>query len=970
MEPKTLLVSTPGFYIAWGPWLDVEHGPGQLHKVGHSGELGARLSDSAYMTCFPPDHWRYVATFELATKDEAALLETAVLHCCRHWRLGPRELVRGPLDELVRLATAAAVALGLNVVHRTAPAYAPAGRALGAPASAPTLEHAAWPEKRAVIETLTRPAPAPAPTPAPTYADLIEELLALDLSGLSEPAVVAPAELAPLLEPAPVEPEPAPPTMPAPSAELELAVLADQDDVGDLGDLGELSATSSYAPQALEERDYQQAASAACLTELRRSGRAILQMACRCGKTPVAYRVVDDFLQAAQAQSQPHATAALYLVPGLALLRQTAQKLAAYGCSRPMLLVGSDPKPVTLADGRELTMTTDPAAIRAFVCDQGGPRLVLCTYQSSAQVRSDDLSRFAIAVFDEAHRVCGGGAPRPFNYAIKAIAAVPAHARPACLFMTATPAYDSLKSAAAITMKDRALFGGVAYRYYLRQGIAAGHVNDFRLELVAAPAASTAPLPDQLFAAMAQVDKLLVFCRDIKHATQLAAAVQAAQRPAGVEPFECLVAHSRMPAGGATAALQRFGAPGRRAALFNCRLCQEGVEIPALNGVFFAAPRHSPRDIIQSVCRPLNHADGKPPSVVFLPVAHDPQLAADDPANLKRFASIVPFVDALLDEDPRLYEHLLNPTAADYPLSITGTHSLQWRSGSVVSGVISGAHRRSLLSAVRRAVRYNGSTAARPIERLLRADTIPWDVAFGELRRVVEACGRYPKTTDLIVVGDARANLHGIYRAYATQYERAQRGELHTLEPYQIAALAALPGWEPYGMQGPYPWAQCMAFLRQWLATHGEVPRIEINVGGYVGLEATPMERLSGCLTCINQGDGRRRANGGVGSGFTISAEKQADLAAVCAPYGLRWRKERDENGDLVEDGPQTFIQEAYARFKAYYKEHGSSGAYIQQWFPGYPLKHRRQENLEVQASRVAPPRRAPKRAPKAAAVK
>ena len=28
---------------------------------------------------------------------------------------------------------------------------------------------------------------------------------------------------------------------------------------------------------------------------------------------------------------------------------------------------------------------------------------------------------------------------------------------------------------------------------------------------------------------------------------------------------------------------------------------------------------------------------------------------------------------------------------------------------------------------------------------------------------------------------------------------------------------------------------------------------IEINKGGFVGLEATALERLSGCLTCVNQ---------------------------------------------------------------------------------------------------------------------
>jgi hypothetical protein len=149
-----------------------------------------------------------------------------------------------------------------------------------------------------------------------------------------------------------------------------------------------------------------------------------------------------------------------------------------------------------------------------------------------------------------------------------------------------------------------------------------------------------------------------------------------------------------------------------------------------------------------------------------------------------------------------------------------------------------------------------------------------------------------------------------------------------------------------------------MEFLEQWLREHeGVPPMVEINKGGYVGLEASAMERLSGALTCVNQADGRARKGKAPGSGYTLSAEKQADLERICRPYGLRWRKERDAAGALVKDGPPTFIQEAYARFKAYYKAHGPEGEYIQRWFEGYPHKHRVQENSEVQEKGLAPPR-------------
>lgn len=974
------LEGRPGVYVAWGRWLDVEYGPGQLHKVGHTGNLGARLNDSAYVTCFPPGHWRYVATFELATKEDAFLLETAVLHCCRHRRLGGSSGgARGPLSELVRMtaaeivsvASAVACELRLAATPRDRPEYAPEARGSAAGLSkeraVTPAEPTAWAASKARVERLTVPPEVdelaeaiaglklsgppglPSPLLQADLSDAIDDILSWDFSEVK----IAPTKFVALVEAAPVKPAPveaAPAAVKAAAgASQEDMVLDEVDDAefaGAMDAVEEEIAASPFdihaAPAPIEARDYQRDATALCVAELRREGKAILQMACRCGKTPVAFGVLRDFLAEGPADEKP--INALYLVPGLSLLRQTAQKLASYGFAEPMLLVGSDPRPVPLPGGRFLVMTTDPAVIRAFVGERGR-RLVISTYQSSPQVPTDV---FGLTVCDEAHRVCGGKTARPFNHFVMAPRVG------ARLFMTATPAYDP-PGKTAITMKDRDIFGGVAYRYHLRQGIAAGYVNDFRLEIVAAPNAYATPaaeeeaMPAQLLAAMAKVDKLLVFCRNIGHATRLCAALKEAALPDGVLPFESLVAHSRMGSGGAAGALRRFATPGERAVLFNCRLFQEGVEIPALNGVFFAAPRHSPRDIIQSVCRPLNQAAGKPVSVIFLPILHDPARKPDDPANLKRYASIVPFVDALLDEDPRLYEHLLDPAATPYPIEILGTHTLNLGTA---------ASRGALLGAVRRAVRYGASTAARPVERLLRVENVPWDRAFAEIRRVVETCGRYPKTTDAWVVGEARVCLHRFYNWARAEFAAWRAGRPSKLEPHQIHDLLSLRLWEPYGVEGPYPWRTCMEFLEQWLREHGGVaPMVEINKGGYIGLEATAIERLSGALTCVNQQDGKDKKGGKPGNGYGLAPEKQADFERICAPYGLRWRKERDAAGSLVKGGEPTFIQESYARFKAYYKAHGAEGEYIQRWFPGYPNKHARQENLAVQEAGVAPPR-------------
>lgn len=903
------MTAIPGFYVAWGRWLDAEYGPGALHKVGHTGDLRRRLHDGSYVTGFPPDHWRYALTAETASRLDAARLEAAVLHVFAERRLPGRELVRAPLAEVRAAAERAAAVLGVGAAWRERPEYergAPPDRP--GDAAEPLLSAA---ELAALGAPVRRPAPPPPGDGAPP--------LETDPPGGTEEG--DPPEDAEEGDPpedlwdAPVSMAP---TWPSPSA------------------------AGAAAPGPVEGRPYQLEAAAACLAELAARGRAVLQMACRTGKTYVAFLVAREYLR--------RGGRVLVLVPGLALLWQTLAKLDAYGLEAAALAVGSDARaPPAFASlrlgGRQTTGAAEIRAALAAAPAAGGAALVVATYQSSPQLPD----AFDLVVFDECHRTCGGAEPRPFSHALLTFG------RGARLCMTATPRYD-----APVSMRDAALYGSVAYRYHMRSGIDAGHVNDFGLELVPLDAGApdaTAALAAAVAAAAARAAKTLVFCRSIRHAWALCRATRAAAPGAWAG-----LAHSRMGHEEVARALAAFAAAPPGAALFNCRLFQEGVEIPALDAVFFAAPRHSPRDIIQSLCRPLTRLPGKPPSRVFLPVALDPAAAPDAAANLGRFAAVVPVFDALMAEDPLLYEHVLDPAGVAYPLGCAPASSgLAYEPAA-------------LLAAARRAVRRGGGGGGGG-ERLLRAARVPWDIGFAELARVVAECGRYPKTTDTFAYGDARVNFGSFYRYVREAYAAWRRGEAQPLEAYQLRALEGLAGWDPYGIGGPYAWEESLAFLERWLAGHGGAPPpLNVNDGGYVGLDATPVERLSGALTCVNQGDGRDRARGGEaapGSGFTIDPAKARDLDALCARWGLRWRKDRlppppgAARGSLVEGkghayaGRKTFIQEAHEAFKREWQTHGVDSSYIREHYPGFPAKHKHQERPDVWARRheVVPPR-------------
>jgi len=317
-----------------------------------------------------------------------------------------------------------------------------------------------------------------------------------------------------------------------------------------------------------------------------------------------------------------------------------------------------------------------------------------------------------------------------------------------------------------------------------------------------------------------------------------------------------------------------------------------------------------------------------------------------EPANLQRYASLVEVFDALCQEDTRLFDYLLDPANKTYPITCLGTKSL---------GLGSLADKERLLAAVRHAVRHGSHQGKKLTERMLRAENIPWEVGFGELKRIVTQCKRYVKTTDSFVIGKAVVNFYRFYERCQDGYRLWKEGKPTFLEPFQIADLTSLPSWEPYGALGPYPWKQCMAFLENWLSTHnGELPMVEIHKGGYIGLDATDLERLSGALTCCNQADGKLRGANNA-TGYTLPPEKQADLKRIAERFSLRWCKQRDDRGELVPSGPKTFIQVAYERFKKYYEINGPKGPYIQQWYPGYPLKHRTQEDPTVPRSALPP---------------
>jgi superfamily II DNA or RNA helicase len=344
-------------------------------------------------------------------------------------------------------------------------------------------------------------------------------------------------------------------------------------------------------------------------------------------------------------------------------------------------------------DPRELPVTTDPQTIAALLNDRSGRMVAFCTYQSAdklaaaiALVRaaqedraSSRKLRIDVLVADEAHRTVGPvttvGGGGTFGLVTNR-RALPARAR---LFATATPRNGGPSSArwgsAMQYMDNEALYGKVTGTYTLRQAIEDGYLCDYQVCLVGVDQREIGRVLGH------DVDTVPVDLTgtglEDPHGSKVSlttAAIAVAKLIAQHRRCRVMVFHNRI------AASRRFvdilvnqviplmpqmrGRAGiaihvdaqtpveERAAVLdtlrstdpaanqwtvvsNVGVFAEGVDVPELDAVVFAAPRWSIVDIIQIVGRALriDHArlDGyhRPAAVMMGVLVRD---GGDDPA--------------------------------------------------------------------------------------------------------------------------------------------------------------------------------------------------------------------------------------------------------------------------------------------------------------------------------------------------
>ncbi len=416
--------------------------------------------------------------------------------------------------------------------------------------------------------------------------------------------------------------------------------------------------------------------------------RATLVLPCGTGKTVVASHLIST---AGRART-------VVFVPTLALLHQTwvalqrdypaAAMLGVCSPSTPGRRAVDDPEGLTAARTAALLhaqLSTDPDTVAEQLTSAPGALLIVATYASSpvlAQAAASSHTTFDLVVCDEARRTAGA-ADKAWATPVHA---VPAHRR---LFMTATPRTitvtdttdPDLDDVEIVSMSSLADYGPHVAPIRFRDAITAGYLSDSEIAVIGVGARSAwnrlvtsatetghrASHAGSHLALLNAADthdlrSVLVFHNRIHDSRRWTEQLQKTAEAIGVAVFAAHIDGATADDERATV-LAHLTHPGDHLAVVsNCRVFAEGIDVPALDAVMFAAPRTAGPDIVQIVgraIRPHPHRRHRK-ALIILPVLDYP----DDNADLDTKAARTSYLAAwqvltsLAEEDELLHDSL------------------------------------------------------------------------------------------------------------------------------------------------------------------------------------------------------------------------------------------------------------------------------------------------------------------------
>lgn len=371
---------------------------------------------------------------------------------------------------------------------------------------------------------------------------------------------------------------------------------------------------------------HQKEAIAAVIEALSRTDRVQIHMACGTGKTRTAGRIMNSI----------YGKTTVWLCPTVELLLQSYQRTLSDLSGHSRLLVAYS-RTGALEDGTPITNTVD-----GIIREIGKKALIFCTYASFPyldKALAKEGRKIDLIIADEAHKTVGEK---------QALFARWLHAETKIvrrLSMTATPRFITSNSNGLeyVSMQDAAVFGSVAFHYSFDQAKREGVICNVEalVPIVSGAPQSHEARHEALLLARERygLARIVTFHGTVKDARSFSNFLNRC----GVEAVHV---NGRTPRAEIERVRRRLD-DERPIVVTNARLFGEGIDVPALDAVFFCDFKSSMVDVTQQVGRVVRLRPGKSQGYVILPASNRPDL--ENVFRKGRFGLLWGLISGVLD---------------------------------------------------------------------------------------------------------------------------------------------------------------------------------------------------------------------------------------------------------------------------------------------------------------------------------
>lgn len=377
----------------------------------------------------------------------------------------------------------------------------------------------------------------------------------------------------------------------------------------------------------------------------------------------------------------------LVLVPSLALLRQIKNEWAKQRRTDYIYLCVCSEKDIDKENYDSIVnhafeiggnVTTDPNEIKRFLKLVKKERVIFSTYQSlpaiAEAIRDIDFE-FEFVFCDEAHKTAG------INKGVFGLIhdndKIPAQKR---LYATATPRIvkESIKKKLSDNLKfthdmnDTETFGKEFYRMSFKEAIENKILVDYKIVAIGVKDIELAKYIQErwLIQNGISIDEVannyaldnVMNKYEANHALTFHSRVKLSQQFSArhsslYKSISTYTVDGTQPTSLRNQIFKDYEI-ANTAVLSNARCLTEGVDIPAIDLVFFCDPKNSKIDIIQAAGRALRRKTGKKYGLIVVPIYHSVDQDIEDLIKTSVYRNLIQVIRALCDQDERLQDEI------------------------------------------------------------------------------------------------------------------------------------------------------------------------------------------------------------------------------------------------------------------------------------------------------------------------